>query len=156
MTKTPKRMPKRELEVITRLLHTELKRESASVIEIGKLLIEAKDDRIILTATDLELGIRCSCPAKVKKEGAGTIPARKLLDYARLLPDADLNMKFLENHWANITSGRSKTRMAGMSRESFPELPSMPAVMAEVPVRTLSSMISRTVFAFDLTGKVQG
>jgi len=41
----------------------------------------------VLTATDLELGIRCSCPAKVKKEGAGTVPARKLLDYTRLLPD---------------------------------------------------------------------
>ena len=72
---------------------------------LSNVLIEAKDDRIILTATDLELGIRCSCPAKVKKEGAGTIPARKLLDYTRLLPDSDLNMKFLENHWASITYG---------------------------------------------------
>src|SRR5437763_83149 len=44
MTKTPKRTPKRELDVITGLLHTELKRESTSIIEIGKLLIEAKDN----------------------------------------------------------------------------------------------------------------
>ena len=93
---------------------------------LSNVLIEAQGDRMILTATDLELGIRCSCPAKVKKEGAGTVPARKLLDYVRLLPDADLNLKFMENHWANITCGRSRTRMAGMSRESFPELPQMP------------------------------
>ena len=90
---------------------------------LSNVLLEAAGDRVTLTATDLELGIRCSCPARVKKEGAGTVPARKLLDYARLLPDGDVNMKFLENHWANITSGRSKTRIAGMSRESFPELP---------------------------------
>ena len=48
---------------------------------LSNVLLEARGDRLILTATDLELGIRCSCPAKVKKEGAGTIPARKLLDY---------------------------------------------------------------------------
>ena len=52
---------------------------------LSNVLLEAAGDRVTLTATDLELGIRCSCPARVKKEGAGTIPARKLLDYVRLL-----------------------------------------------------------------------
>ena len=117
---------------------------------LSNVLIEAQGDRIILTATDLELGIRCSCPAKVKKEGAGTVPARKLLDYTRLLPDVDLNLKFLENHWANITCGRSRTKMAGMSRESFPELPQMPETISEIPVKLLSSMISRTSFAISM------
>lgn len=117
---------------------------------LSNVLIEAQGDRIILTATDLELGIRCSCPAKVKKEGAGTVSARKLLDYTRLLPDVDLNLKFLENHWANITCGRSRTKMAGMSRESFPELPQMPETISEIPVKLLSSMISRTSFAISM------
>ena len=117
---------------------------------LSNVLIEARGDRIILTATDLELGIRCSCPAKVKKEGAGTVPARKLLDYTRLLPDADLNLKFLENHWASITCGRSRTKMAGMSRESFPELPQMPETISEIPVGLLASMISRTAFAISM------
>src|ERR1700675_634882 len=72
---------------------------------LSNVLIEAKDDRIILTATDLELGIRCSCPAKVKKEGAGTIPARRLLDYVRLLPDADVQIKLADNHWASLVCG---------------------------------------------------
>src|SRR5450631_2171197 len=98
---------------------------------LSNILVETDKDQIWLTATDLELGIRCSCPARVKKEGSGTIPARKLLDYMRLLPDGDVNMKFLENHWASITSGRSRTRIAGMSRESFPELPGMPEPIAE-------------------------
>lgn len=117
---------------------------------LSNVLLEASDDRVYLTATDLELGIRCSCPARVKKEGAGTVPARKLLDFVRLLPEGDLTMKFLENHWANITSGRSRTRIAGMSRESFPELPQMPEAVAEIPVKTLASMIARTAFAISM------
>jgi DNA polymerase-3 subunit beta len=117
---------------------------------LSNVLLEAAGDRVTLTATDLELGIRCSCPARIKKEGAGTVPARKLLDYVRLLPEGDLTMKFLENHWANITCGRSRTRIAGMSRESFPELPAMPEPMAEIPVRTLASMIARTSFAISM------
>jgi len=117
---------------------------------LSNVLLEAAGDRVTLTATDLELGIRCSCPARVKKEGAGTLPARKLLDYVRLLPEGDVNMKFLENHWASITCGRSRTRIAGMSRESFPELPQMPAAIAELPVKTLASMIARTQFAISM------
>ena len=44
---------------------------------LSNVLFETDGDRVILTATDLELGIRCSCPAKVTKQGAGTIPARQ-------------------------------------------------------------------------------
>jgi DNA polymerase-3 subunit beta len=117
---------------------------------LSNVLLEAAEDRLTLTATDLELGIRCACPAKVKKPGSGTVPARRLLDYVRLLPDVDLTVKFLENHWAAITCGRSRTRMAGMSRESFPELPQMPEALAEVPVTALASMIARTAFAISM------
>lgn len=114
---------------------------------LSNILIETDGDRVWLTATDLELGIRCSCPARVKKEGAGTIPARRLLDYVRLLPDADVQVKLQENQWANLLCGRSKTRIAGMSRESFPELPKMPEVLAKLPLDILAKMISRTIFA---------
>src|SRR5215831_3677284 len=114
---------------------------------LSNVLVEADKDRIVLTATDLELGIRCSCAARVKKSGGGTIPAKRLLDYVRLLPDGDVQIKIAENHWANLTSGRSRTRMAGMSQESFPELPKMPPVLAEIPLGVLASMIGKTVFA---------
>src|SRR4051812_28834899 len=117
---------------------------------LSNILLEAKGGRVYLTATDLELGIRCSCPAKVKKEGAGTVPAKKLLDYVRLLPDTDITIKFLENHWASITCGRSRTKMAGMSRESFPELPQMPEATNYITGGVLSSMISKTIFAISM------
>src|SRR5579864_4052667 len=114
---------------------------------LSNVLVEADGDRIHLTATDLELGIRVSCPARVKKPGAGTIPARRLLDYVRLLPDGDVQVKIQENHWASLVSGRSRTRIAGMSRESFPELPAMPPVLAQIPIGIIASMIGKTIFA---------
>jgi DNA polymerase-3 subunit beta len=114
---------------------------------LSNILLETDHDQIWLTATDLELGIRCACPARVKKEGAGTIPARRLLDYVRLLPDADLQVKLAENQWASFICGRSRTRIAGMSRESFPELPQMPEPLAQIPLGVLSQMIGSTIFA---------
>ena len=114
---------------------------------LSNILIETDKDHVWLTATDLELGIRCACPATVKKEGAGTIPARRLLDYVRLLPDSDVNVKLGDNQWASLVCGRSRTRIAGMSRESFPELPEMPEILAEIPLSTLSQMIASTIFA---------
>ena len=83
---------------------------------LSNVLLEATDEGLTLTATDLELGIRSMCAAKVTKKGAGTIPAKRLLDFVRLLPDADVTIKFMENQWANLTCGRSKTRIAGISR----------------------------------------
>ncbi len=117
---------------------------------LSNVLIETAGDRVNLTATDLELGIRCSCPARVSKPGAGTIPARRLLDYVRLLPDADVSIKFQENQWASVQCGRSRSRIAGMSRESFPELPQMPDVLASLPVGALTSMIGKTIFAISM------
>ncbi len=114
---------------------------------LSNVLVEAEDGQIQLTATDLELGIRCACPAKVQKRGAGTIPARRLLDYVRLLPDADVQVKMLDNQWASLVCGRSRTRIAGMSRESYPELPVMPDPLVSIPAGLLASLIRRTGFA---------
>src|SRR6201996_161303 len=114
---------------------------------LSNILLETDEDKVWLTATDLELGIRCACPARIKKQGAGTIPARRLLDYVRLLPDADVQVKLGDNQWASFVCGRSKTRIAGMSRESFPELPEMPGTLAEIPLSVLAQMIASTIFA---------
>ena len=105
-------------------------------------------DRLSLTATDLDLSLRTSCNAKVKKEGACTIPARKLHDYVKLLPDADITIKLLENHWVSIRCGRSNTKMVGMARSNFPSLPVFPtAGVVKIPAQVLRGMIARTGFA---------
>ncbi|MGC2162502.1 MAG: DNA polymerase III subunit beta, partial [Silvibacterium sp.] len=56
---------------------------------LSNFLIEAEDSRITITATDLDQSIRTSCAAKVKTPGSCTMPARKLYDYIKLLPDGD-------------------------------------------------------------------
>jgi DNA polymerase-3 subunit beta len=94
------------------------------------------------------LSLRTSCSAKVKKEGSCTIPARKLHDYVKLLPDADITIKLLENHWVSIRCGRSNTKMVGMARANFPSLPVFPtAGVVKIPAQVLRGMIARTSFA---------
>jgi DNA polymerase III subunit beta len=115
---------------------------------LSNYLFEAAGDRLSLTATDLDLSLRTSCNAKVKKEGTCTIPARKLFEYVRLLPDADITIKLLENHWVSIRCGRSNTKMVGMARSNFPSLPVFPtAGVVKIPAQVLRGMISRTGFA---------
>src|ERR1700694_6151444 len=82
---------------------------------LSNLLVEAKGGRLAITATDLELSIRTSCEAKVKKEGSGTIPAKKLLELVRLLPDEEIKFKLLDNHWVQVTCDRKSYKLVGMS-----------------------------------------
>src|SRR5678816_1010512 len=115
---------------------------------LSNYLFEASSDKLSLTATDLDLSLRTSCNAKVKKEGSCTIPARKLHDYVKLLPDADITLRLLENHWVSIRCGRSNTKMVGMARSNFPSLPVFPtAGVVRIPAQVLRGMIARTSFA---------
>ena len=114
---------------------------------LSNVLLETDGNELVLMFTDLELAIRSACPAEVIKPGSTTIPARKLLDYVRLLPDAELKIKVSDNHSAMLVCGRSRTRIGGMSRENFPELPAMPAALTKIPAAMLTSVISRTIFS---------
>src|ERR1700747_3313392 len=93
---------------------------------LSNLLFEAKGNRVAITATDLELSIRTSCEANVKKAGAGTLPAKKLLDSVGLLPDEEIRFKLLENNFVHITCDRKNYKMVGMSKDNFPALPPFP------------------------------
>jgi DNA polymerase-3 subunit beta len=66
----------------------------------------------------------------------------------KLLPDGDINIKLLENHWVSIRLGRSNTKMVGMARANFPALPNFPTTgIHKLPARALRTMIARTIFA---------
>jgi DNA polymerase-3 subunit beta len=115
---------------------------------LSNFLFEAGGDKLSITATDLDLSLRTSCPAKVKKEGSCTVPARKLYDYVKLLGDGDISIKLLENHWVQIRSGRSNTKMVGMARANFPALPLFPAESAlQLPAQVLRQLIAKTIFS---------
>lgn len=117
---------------------------------LSNLLCEAKGNQLAITATDLELSIRTSCEAKVKKDGAGTIPAKKLLELVRLLPDEEIRFKLLENHWMQITCDRKAYKMVGLSKDNFPALPAFPHPLAKIPVKILAGAIAKTTFAISL------
>jgi len=114
---------------------------------LGNILCEASGNKITLTATDLELSIRTECEAKVKKEGAGTIPAKKLLELVRLLPEGEIRFKLLENHWVQILADRKTYKMVGMAKDNFPAIPAFPHPVATIPANILSTLIARTAFA---------
>src|SRR6266566_3681373 len=101
---------------------------------LSNLLVEASHSQLTITATDLELSIRTLCDAKVKQEGAGTIPAKKLL----------------EHHWVEITSDRKKYKLVGMAKANFPALPARPHTLVKIPAAILQSLISKTKFAISM------
>jgi DNA polymerase III subunit beta len=138
-----------KFELLRELTATQGVVERKTTIPIlSNYLFEAAGDKLSLTATDLDLSLRTACAAKVKKEGSCTIPARKLHDYVKLLPDADITIKLLENHWVSIRCGRSNTKMVGMARSNFPSLPAFPtAGVVKIPAQVLRGMIAKTGFA---------
>src|ERR1700751_1856791 len=138
-----------KFELLRELTATQGVVERKTTIPIlSNYLFEASADKLSLTATDLDLSLRTVCNAKVKREGSCTIPARKLYDYVKLLPDADITIKLLENHWVSIRCGRSNTKMVGMAKSNFPSLPVFPtAGVVKIPAQVLRSMIAKTGFA---------
>jgi DNA polymerase III subunit beta len=138
-----------KFELLRELTATQGVVERKTTIPIlSNYLLEAVGDRLAITATDLDLSLRTSCNAKIKKEGSCTVPARKLHDYVKLLPDADITIKLLENHWVSIRCGRSNTKMVGMARANFPSLPAFPTSgVIKIPSEILRSMIAKTGFA---------
>ena len=138
-----------KLDLLKELTATQGVVERKTTIPIlSNFLFEAADGKLSITATDLDLSLRTSCPAKVKKEGSCTVPARKLYDYAKLLGEGEISVKLLENHWIQIRSGRSNIKMVGMARANFPALPLFPAESSiRLPAKVLHNLISKTIFA---------
>jgi DNA polymerase-3 subunit beta len=141
----------KKFDLLEELLLTQGVVERKTTIPIlSNLLCEVSGSRLTITATDLELSIRTSCEAKVKKEGAGTIPAKKLLELVRLLPDEEIRFKLLENHWVQITCDRRNYKLVGMSKDNFPALPTFPHALVKMPAKLLADSIAKTTFAISL------
>jgi DNA polymerase-3 subunit beta len=136
-------------ELLRELTATQSVVERKTTIPIlSNFLLEADGDRLRITATDLDQAIRTSAAVKVKKPGACTIPARKLYDYIKLLGEGDLTIKLLDNHWVQIRSGRSNTKMVGMARANYPQVPEFPTVaVTSIPAAALKTLIARTIFS---------
>lgn len=117
---------------------------------LSHLLCEAKGGQLSISATDLELSIQAACEIKGKKDGAGTIPAKKLLELVRLLPEGEIRFKLLENHWIQITADRKAYKLVGMAKDNFPAVPPFPHPLVTIPASILSSLIAKTAFAISM------
>jgi DNA polymerase-3 subunit beta len=118
---------------------------------LGNVLLTAESDSIVVAATDQQIGVRRQCAAKVKRKGATTANGRMLHDIVRELPEGNLSVRSLDNHWIEISSGKSRFKVVGIDPQEFPAMPRI-AKEAEkevvaVPVQALSEMVGRTLFA---------
>ena len=126
---------------------------------LANVLIEALDEGIIITATDLEVGIKSKYKAKVISAGKITVSAKKLFEIIKELPDKDIHFTSKNNFWVEITCGKSIFNLVGLSPEEFPKFPEVTSKKSPVKSEIISEMIDKTIFSisndetkFNLTG----
>jgi DNA polymerase-3 subunit beta len=117
---------------------------------LSNILVESVGEGTIrFTGTDLDVTIRCDAEAEnIITPGAMCVQARKLFDIARLLPDdASVHFKQGDNDWVTVTAARSNFKVAGLSKEHFPEVPMSKSVPIHLPAFVFKAFVDRTIFA---------
>src|SRR5918992_1029182 len=118
---------------------------------LSNILIESVGEGTIrILGTDLDVTLRCEADAEIKTPGSMCVGARKLFEIARVLPDAPVNFRREENNWVSVKCERSNFRIAGVERESFPEVPSFKSAPVKLPAEIFKTFIDRTIFAITL------
>ena len=90
---------------------------------LSNVLLQAKGGEVHLTTTDLDVGVRGGFEASVEKEGATTLPARRLFTIIRELPSNEVSVEVDGKNAASIRSGQSFFKILGLPEEEFPPLP---------------------------------
>ena len=115
---------------------------------LSNVLLQAQDDRLWLTTTDLEVTMRCAVEAKVAKVGATTIPAKRILSIIRELPADNIEIETDEKHSSSITCGSSYFKILGLSVEDFPPVPKYEGGhVFTLEQRVLKEMFQKTFYA---------
>ena len=109
----------------------------ASVPVLSNVLIDAQNEKLALSATNLAIGLRSHAVAAITTPGSVTVPARRLLEILRSLPEADIRFKALENHWVQVTCGRSSFRLVDIVSDTFPKFPEVTKTNVILPSDTL-------------------
>src|SRR3989344_3092379 len=115
---------------------------------LANILIEAMDDQVVISATDLTVSMRCYMEAKVVEEGAISLPGRKLFQLIRELTSPQIKISVSTNEIAEITTGTSVFKINGMNKAEFPALPDLvgsPEI--QLPASTLKEVLSKTAFS---------
>jgi DNA polymerase III subunit beta len=118
---------------------------------LANLLMEAKGSEVSMLATDLEVGLRSRCDAVVEKGGTLTVPAKKLYEIVKALPDTDVRIAE-EKNGVKIAADRFESRMQTLPKEDFPAVAETTgATSAMLPRAAIKEMIAKTQFA--ITGE---
>ncbi len=115
---------------------------------LANVLLTASAESVNVMATDLEVSVRSSLTAEIRREGALSVSARKLHEIVRALPEADVRFKADGENWATITCQQARFRIMGLPREDFPNLPS-PGKDDKVTfsIQQFKEMIHKVIFA---------
>lgn len=115
---------------------------------LGNILVQADATGLTLTATDLEVELVAQVQLDHADAGETTLPARKLLDICRTLPDgAELELT-VDQERATVRSGRSRFTLATLPASDFPVIDELKSVRAfELPQNDLKELIERTHFS---------
>ncbi len=123
-------------------------RSSAMPI-LQHILLEGEDSTVWVSATDLDISLRASYESQVNTPGRMTLPARKVFDVVRELPDdSEVHLEEDENHWVRLTCARSKFRFPGLDPHEFPKIPTIgegPSI--PLPANDFGQMVRKTQFA---------
>jgi DNA polymerase-3 subunit beta len=119
-----------------------------SIPILSNVLTEAHAGELRVAATDLDVSLRCGCPAQVASPGSITLAAKKLYEIMRSLPESDVHIKVEADSWTHIECERVTFKMSGLPREDFPSLPEAKGARGvELPGEVLRDLIARTAFA---------
>lgn len=122
--------------------------QKATVPILSNILIEAANDELVITATDLTVGVRCYTEAKILEEGATTVPAKCLAQLVRELTSVNIEVSSDADEITEIVADASRFKLHGMSRNEFPSLPELDgAEKFELKQSDLKDMFYRTSFA---------
>ena len=114
---------------------------------LANVLVKAEGGELGIIATDLEIGLKSVCPSKTTVPGTVTLPAKRLYEIVRALPDKEIKFKRGEANWVTVTCGSSRFRIAGLPQEDFPALPEAKPSSGKIPADVLAKLMSRTIFA---------
>jgi DNA polymerase-3 subunit beta len=91
---------------------------------LGNVLLETTSKgELRLIGTDLEVGISTTMPVEVMKEGSITVPAKKINEIIRELPEGDVEITVSKNNAVNIKAGKAFFKIMGLTKEDYPKLP---------------------------------
>jgi DNA polymerase-3 subunit beta len=120
---------------------------------LTNILLETEKDRVVITATDLEVGIRVSFEAAVDEGGSATINGTKLLGAIAQLPHEEVLIEIDQKNEFTIRSTNKKIKakfvLKGMSKESYPPFPTLGPELPRFTIAqgVLKEMIKKTLFA---------